>query len=290
MSKKKKGNGPESVKKLSQNMIAGLVVLTAIVYFFSNPKPQSYYDYTFRVAGNLFGGSIGFAEKPPQWLNEFVPFEGLYYSVFPLGAVVSMVPFALLKALGAISEMPGALIAALLAGSACWLLLRIASKYEMPPARQILMTAGIVFGTFMWTNLTFDGAWQLALGFAMVGELGAIYFTVYDRRPLIAGLFFAMAFGNRTENLLIAPVFLYLLWESKIQSPKSKIEESASTDKISNRKTRFADLVWFCSVPFVLGVATLVYNYVRFHSFTDFVYARIPGVLNEPWYDHGIFS
>ena len=37
-------------------------------------------------------------------------------------------------------------------------------------------------------------------------------------------------------------------------------------------------------------MATLIYNYVRFHSFTDFGYARIPGVLNEPWYNHGIFS
>jgi hypothetical protein len=46
----------------------------------------------------------------------------------------------------------------------------------------------------------------------------------------------------------------------------------------------------FCVVPFILGVSTLVYNYVRFDSFTDFGYARIPGVLREPWYNHGIFS
>lgn len=46
----------------------------------------------------------------------------------------------------------------------------------------------------------------------------------------------------------------------------------------------------FCAVPFVLGVLTLAYNYVRFDSFTDFGYARIPGVLNEPWYRYGIFS
>ncbi|MCY7346179.1 MAG: hypothetical protein LH614_08135, partial [Pyrinomonadaceae bacterium] len=44
------------------------------------------------------------------------------------------------------------------------------------------------------------------------------------------------------------------------------------------------------AVPFVLGIETLVYNYIRFHSFTDFGYARIPGVLSEPWYRHGIFS
>ena len=46
----------------------------------------------------------------------------------------------------------------------------------------------------------------------------------------------------------------------------------------------------FCTVPFVLGVLTLSYNYIRFHSFTDFGYARIPGVLDEPWYRYGIFS
>jgi hypothetical protein len=46
----------------------------------------------------------------------------------------------------------------------------------------------------------------------------------------------------------------------------------------------------FCLVPFVLGVATLAYNYIRFHALTDFGYARIPGVLEEPWYQGGIFS
>jgi hypothetical protein len=43
-------------------------------------------------------------------------------------------------------------------------------------------------------------------------------------------------------------------------------------------------------VPFLLGTATLIYNYLRFDSFTDFGYARIPGVLSEPWYRYGIFS
>jgi hypothetical protein len=43
-------------------------------------------------------------------------------------------------------------------------------------------------------------------------------------------------------------------------------------------------------MPIALGVATLLYNYARFNSFLDFGYARIPGVLEEPWYQHGIFS
>jgi hypothetical protein len=43
-------------------------------------------------------------------------------------------------------------------------------------------------------------------------------------------------------------------------------------------------------VPVFLGLATLFYNQARFDSFLDFGYARIPGVLAEPWYRDGIFS
>lgn len=272
-----------------------LSVLTGFIYFISNPNPQGYYDYTFRVAGNLLRGRVGFTEPQPTWLNEFVPFEGLYFSVFPLGSVLSMIPAALLKAIGLITEMPGAWISAILAGVICYLLLQIASRYEISQTRQILMAAGVLFGTFMWTNLTFAGAWQLALGFAMVGELGAIYFTVFDRRPVLAGLFFAIAFGNRTENLLTAPVFMYLLYSGgKVREKgrkglgEQRIPES--TPFLPHSLSPFLPIARFCAVPFVLGVATLIYNYVRFHSFTDFGYSRIPGVLQEPWYNHGIFS
>lgn len=279
-----------------------LSLATAVVYFFSNPKPQSYYDYTFRVAGNLLTGKIAFTERQPSWLNEFVPFEGFYYSVFPLGSVISMIPAALLKAFGLVTEMPGAWISAILAGLVCYFCLKIAEQYDVTPTRRVLMSLGVVFGTFMWTNLTFAGAWQLALGFAMVGELGAIYFTVYDRRPLLAGLFFAMAFGNRTEVLLTAPVFFYLIFRGSREGEKGnrgvgeKRKETSSratnspTPQLPNSFTPLRPLAFFCVVPFILGVSTLIYNYVRFHSFTDFGYARIPGVLQEPWYHAGIFS
>jgi len=262
-----------------------LSIATAVVYYFSNPKPNHFYDYTFRVAENLLRGSVGFTEKPPSWLNEFVPFEGLWYSVFPFGSVVSIVPFALLKVAGVIKDMPSTLIYALLAGAACLLLLKTGSKYDLPFGRVVLMAFGILFGTFTWTNLTMGGAWQLALGFAMVGELGAIYFTVYDRRPVLAGAFFAMAFGNRTEILLTAPIFLILLNRRDAEMPSEEQKADSLLSAIDLRKAAM-----FCVVPFILGVSTLIYNYVRFHSFTDFGYARIPGVLDEPWYNHGIFS
>ncbi|MCE7963648.1 MAG: hypothetical protein DYH05_14325, partial [Acidobacteria bacterium ACB1] len=95
---------------------ATLSLAAAMIYFLSNPKPQNYYDYTFRVAGRLLSGAISLSEPPPPWLNEFVPSRGGHYSVFPLGAVISMIPAAFLKAIGLIRDMPGAWIAAILAG------------------------------------------------------------------------------------------------------------------------------------------------------------------------------
>ena len=267
---------------LTTTRSAAVALATAFVYFLSNPKPQFYYDYTFRIAGKLLNGAFGLSGQPPSHLNEFVPLGGAWYSVFPLGSVLTMIPAALLRATGVIEDMPAALIVALLAAGIMFLLLKIGSRYEMPPGRAILTALGIMFGTWMWTNLTFGGAWQLALGFAMLGELGAIYFTVYEKRPLLAGAFFALGFGNRTEVLLTAPVLMYLLDRG---SDKADSEPSLAAWKPAVRP-----IAMFCVVPFVLGVATLFYNYARFGSPFDFGYARIPGVLQEPWYEHGIFS
>ncbi len=281
----------ENKSRNAETLIFSLIVGTFLIYYFSNPKPQYYYDYTFRVAENILHGAIAFQEKPPSWVNEFVPFEGNWYSVFPLGSVLTMIPFAFFKLLGVINTMPVPLIAALTASAICRFLVKISEHYEIDWKKRILLVCGILFGTWMWTNLAMAGAWQLALGFAVLGELGAIYFTVYDRRPLLAGLFFALAFGNRTEILLTAPVFMFLLLRgSKFQISNFKSDEPKTKDQRPKTKNQIAVLAKFCAVPFVLGVLTLVYNYVRFHSFTDFGYARIPGVLDEPWYRYGIFS
>ncbi len=79
-----------------------------------------------------------------------------------------------------------------------------------------------MFGTWLWTNLAMAGAWQVTLGFAMIGELGAIYFTVYKRKPILAGALFALAFGNWTGIVLIAPIFLYLLNKFKVEKTETE--------------------------------------------------------------------
>lgn len=311
----------EKKYSISTILLIGLLSTVGAVYYISNPKPQYYYDYTFRVAGQFFQGKIGFKSKPPSWLNEMIPFEGEYYSAFPYGSVLSMMPFAFLKTIGVVKDMPAAFISAFLAVIICLFLFLISRFYEHTPQKHTLMIFGIMFGTWLWTNLAMAGAWQLTLGFAMIGELGAIYFTVYKRNPILAGAFFALAFGNRTEIILTAPIFLFLIYkmsdagcqmtdgeleDRKVESkkgkskkvkgksnkerPKTKDQRPNIKDRISKIKDQLPKLAAFCVVPFLLGVSTLIYNYARFHSPFDFGHSHIPGVLEEPWYRYGIFS
>ena len=193
-------NRAENKSKNLTILIISLVVGTFLIYYFSNPKPQNYYDYTFRVADNMLRGEIAFKEKPPPWLNEFVPFKGNWYSVFPLGSVVTMMPFAFFKLAGFIKLMPAAFISAFTAGAICLFLFLLSLRYDLEWSKRILLTIVILFGTWMWTNETMAGAWQLALGWAMLGELGAIYFTIYNRKPFLAGFVFRTRFRQQHGN------------------------------------------------------------------------------------------
>jgi len=266
--------------KVSRRFLISLALFigAGAIYYFSNPQSGSYYDYTYRIAEALLSGRLGLTERPPTWLNEMVPLDGKYYSVFPLGSALTMLPLAALRRLGVIETFPGTLVAALLAGAASALFYLLSARHGANIKRRLTLTLLPVFGTWMWANLAFAGAWQIALGFTVVGQLGALYFILINYRPTLAGICFALAFGNRTEIVLLAPVFIYLIHKhAPINDPK----DSASRWRMIDR---------FVAIPIALGVLTLVYNYARFSSIFDFGYARIPGVLDEPWYQHGIFS
>jgi len=142
-----------------------------------------------------------------------------------------------------------------------------------------------IFGTWTWCNLGFGGAWHIALGFALLGEVAALYFTLVQPRPFLAGAFFALAFGNRTELVLVLPIYVYL-W---LASP-SRTDAVDLNGVMRRLREKVPALVCFLVVPIILALLTAAYNFARFHSIFDFGYARIPRLLQEPWYQHGLFS
>jgi hypothetical protein len=264
---------------------AGLAVIAGVLFYLSTKGTQGHFDYTFRVAEAFLRGHAGLHKPPPSWLNEFIPLGGRYYSVFPFGAVLANIPAALLKKIGLVHDWPARVSAALLAAGCVYFFYRLSFVAEMSRARRILLALFPVFGTWTWANLGLAGAWQVALGFALLGETASLYFTLVRPRPLLAGACFALAIGNRIEIILTLPILAYF-WLLRANGDKT-ILKGVSRDKLRLASIQIA---WFVTVPALLLLVTAMYNYARFGSPLDFGYARIPGVLNEPWYRHGLFS
>jgi hypothetical protein len=185
-------------------------------------------------------------------------------------------------AFGVAQDYPVNLVVALLAAScsgAAYAVTMVRPQFSV--AKRLMLASWLVVGSWFLTNMLFAGAWQIALGFAVLGQLGAIYFSTVRRRPAWAGVMLALALGNRTEVLLTAPVILAFLLRPHWHA--------GQTWRRFWRASR-AEAWRFAAAPVVLLVLTGLYNLARFGSPFDYGYARIPGILNEPWYQHGIFS
>jgi hypothetical protein len=270
----------------------GVSLFVAIAFYLSTKATLHDLDYTSQIASALLHGQLGLQEKPPDWLNEMIPRGERYYSAFPLGAVLSMLPVALLQQVGLVRGFPGHVLAALIAGSCAYFFFQLAKAFgadystlkSQTLARRVMLALFPIFGTWTWCNLGFGGAWQIALGLALLGQTVALYFTLTRPSPFVAGAFFALAFGNRTELLITLPLYLYLFWR-----PPS---ESVVTWKDFKRGIRENSrmLVRFLSLPVTLALLTAAYNFARFNSIFDFGYMHIPEVRDEPWYEHGLFS
>src|ERR1700758_2535635 len=121
---------PEKRDAVRQFWIAaGLSLVAALAFYFSTNATLRDLDYTSQIASALLRGHLGLREKPPDWLNEMIPHGDRYYSAFPLGAVLSMVPIALLQKAGVIHNFPGHILAALIAGSCVYFFFQLARAF-----------------------------------------------------------------------------------------------------------------------------------------------------------------
>jgi hypothetical protein len=113
-----------------ERWIAITVSLFAAVAFFLSTKATLHdLDYTAQIASALLRGHVGLREQPPEWLNEMIRQGDHYYSAFPLGAVLSMLPVALLQKASLIHNFPGPIIAALIAGCCVYFFFQLARAF-----------------------------------------------------------------------------------------------------------------------------------------------------------------
>src|SRR5438034_2428090 len=104
-------------------------LLAALAFYFSTNPTLRDLDYTAEIASALLRGDLGLREKPPEWLNEMIPYGNKYYSAFPLGAVLSMLPVALLQKASLIQNFPARILAAVISGACIYFFFQLAKAF-----------------------------------------------------------------------------------------------------------------------------------------------------------------
>ncbi|MBC8135005.1 MAG: hypothetical protein H8F28_03855 [Fibrella sp.] len=284
---------PKRVFPNRASVLRGLVLVAFLcfvytVFRFANPDAPYFYDYQFRVAkAILHHGELGLREDV-SWLNELVPFENRFYTVFPLGSVVCHMPLVALQDMRKNEDCPTVVTTAVLAMFIAWFATLLSRRYGDSLPRRALFVVWLVFGSWAFVNMTMANGWQIAMTLSLFGQLGAMVLILHDRSPLLAGVLFAIAYGNRTEIILTAPLYMYLM--VRYDPFRNRNEGEPGEPFLRRVRRQFGDLLLFCVFPTVLGLATLWYNNARFHNPLDFGYARITYQHLEYWYKYGFWS
>ncbi len=121
------------------------------VFYLSLPK-KLIYDYTIRVANVLLGGELGLSYKPPPHVGEFVPFNGYYYSVFPLGAVLSFIPYVLVSEIFNFSTILYTYYICIVVTLVVTFFFLIALHYGYKRSQAALIALVPVFGSWVYAN------------------------------------------------------------------------------------------------------------------------------------------
>ncbi len=250
-----------------------LAAFAALLYLWTVSERVAL-DSFLPLADGFLHGRL-YIDQPMPWL-ELVPRpEGGFYPPFPPMPAVVLVPLVALFGAGfdqgiATALFGGANVALL------WLLLRRAGVASTSAG---WLTAAFAVGSVHWWAAGTGTVWLHAQVVAVFFALLALHLAVRRRWPLVAGLLLGCAAASRLPMGLTLPLYVALFMN--VRFPPWPRRPSAAEVRAG------ALVVAGLAIPAVLVAG---YNLARFGSPFDFGYARIPGVLDEPWYARGLLS
>jgi hypothetical protein len=250
-----------------------LASLAALLYLWTVSERVTL-DSFLPLADGFLHGRL-YIDQPMPWL-ELVPRpEGGFYPPFPPMPAVVLMPFVAIFGptfdQGIATALFGGANVALL-----WLLLRRAGVASTSAG---WLTAVLAVGSVHWWAAGTGTVWLHAQVVAVFFALLALHLAVRRRWPMVAGLLLGCAAASRLPMGLTLPLYVALFME--LRFPPWLRRPSAA-------ELRAGALVLAgLAIPAALVAA---YNVARFGTPFDFGYARIPGVLDEPWYAQGLLS
>lgn len=140
------------------------------------------------------------------------------------------------------------------------------------------LTALFGFGTAHFWCSVLGQVWFTALIMGVTFTLLYVIFAVDARRPLLAGIFLALAFATRTP-LVFSAVFFYIF----LMFPGGRLRRGDWGDALKRG-------LLFSLPCLVVGVSLLIHNYIRFESLSEFGHTYLAGGGLQRVKEHGLFN
>ncbi|MFN0245375.1 MAG: hypothetical protein ACKV2T_00620 [Kofleriaceae bacterium] len=209
------------------------------------------------------------------------------YVSFPPFPAVLMLPGTIVAGKGANDVIPTLIIAALILPLSLLLLRRLAEAKlsTRTVADDLWLVATLAFGSVLFFSAVQGKVWFTAHVVGVALALVYAWASIEARHPIIAGLALGAAALTRTPMAFMFPMFLFEVWrmasrkvsdETVAKLGEGEPEASASgrmnlrAGKAAVRRAMLRPLVRFAIPIACFAIAGMIYNYVRFESFTEF--------------------
>lgn len=255
-----------------RKLVSIFFILTLVVYFITSPG-ETPFDYFTRLADSFIQGKYYLNENPP-WLSELIPAgQNKYFVVYPPTPAFVSIPFRLTFG----DKFQQQYLAMLMGAGMVMLTMSISWIYKKDTKLLIFIGLLTSIGNIIWFLASVGSSWYLGQVSAAFFMTAAIYESLKKKRPILVGLFLGAAFMSRLHTILSFPLFMYLFFDKKNWFTTKWQASSMNYFKIG-----------IGVLPF-LGF-NFYYNFIRFGTIFDQAYVLIPGLLNEPWFAHGLFN
>jgi hypothetical protein len=274
-----------------------LFALALLVYGLINNGKAVNLDYFVPLADSFLHGRLDVTEHPP-WLNELVPFNGLFYVVYPPAPALLLLPFVALFGPG--FDQGGA---SLLIGAAnVALMTNLLQRMGFSGRTWVILSVLFGFGTIMWYSAQAGSSWHFAHICAIFFLLLAIRDAVTGGPTWRMGLFLGLATLSRLPVVMATPFFLAAIayWTTRSTEKEGEtpqpvfgtvtVEEARARVSEIDRPTFLRLAFWFFAGLLIPLWLYLIYNLARFGNPFTTGYDLIPGLLQEHQYRYGFFS
>lgn len=254
--------------------------LTLVVYHFTSLGP-SIFNHPVRLADAFLHARLDVANaKDLPWLDWAI-YDGKYYPLEPPMTAVVVLPGVALYGLALNQTLVSVVVGALNVSVVYRLMRGLSEKASL----QVGLTLLFAFGTVYWWNAVNGGVWYFAHTLAVLFLFLAVYATLIDKRPFLAGLFLGAAYLTRLPTILALPFFIVMFSDQWLPE---------SGEKSLIRRIDLRPLLRLAAGVGVFVLLGSVYNYVRFdtplHASYYYWHALEPNSGPGGLFERGLFD